>query len=164
MSAFDDDNDSESAPRVQKGVKVNNSKSIINELPKKVSKEEFVAKAKEVNNQLNKYGERATELALNFKKILDDRTLIQNKTHLAHDMEKEVLNALLELGVDMNVDQHEEEGMGSMGLIMLLFRSVLIQRDKINQLDYTASLFSKQLKVIEKILKEKNLMSIDDKK
>lgn len=159
----DDDDDDKNQPRNFKGLKTDNSKSVINSIPKKVSQEEFLNKAKSVNEKLNKYGERATDLALKFKKILEDKTISQNKGILAQEAEREVLNSLVDLGIDMNVDEHEEDGMGSIGLIVLLFRSLMIQRDKINQLDYNLFMLNKQFKTLEKSIEIK-LESIDSKK
>lgn len=157
---FDENDDKEETELSQKkiGVKLNNKNSILGAIPKKPSKEEFESKAAMVNDQLNAYGDRAADLTLKFKKVLEDRTLSTNKTSFSSDAERELISNLAQLGIDMNNDEHEEkDGMGGIGLIILLLRTVLIQRDKINTLDYA-------LNQVEKKLKELVPGSIDIKK
>jgi hypothetical protein len=149
--------DPKTLPPRKTGLKISNEKSILNEISKKPSKEEFEKKAAEVNQQLNSYSERAIDLAMQFKKALEDKTLPQNKTPFALDAERELLSKLTQLGQDMNNDEHEKEGQGSLGLVMLLFRTVLIQRDKINALEYG-------LNKLEQEVKRLSLPSIDTPK
>lgn len=133
------------APR-KTGLKITNEKSLLSSVPKQPTKEDFERKAAEVNQQLNAYSERAVDLALQFKKALEDKTLLQNKTPFALDAERELLSKLTQLGQDMNTDEYEKEGQGSLGLVILLFRSVLIQRDKINALEYALSKLEQEVK------------------
>lgn len=139
------------------GVKLSNENSMLNSMPQKPSKEEFVKKASEVNETLNAYTARAGELASKFKKVLEDKNLAHNKSIFAIDSERELLANLIQLAIDMNTDEHEQEGMGAVGLITLLLRSVLIQRDRINLLEY-------QLSHLEKKIKDLTLPPIDIKK
>lgn len=154
---FDDEEEKDIQPNRKIGVKLNNANSTVKEIPKKPSKEEFAARASVANEQLNAYAERGSDLALKFKRALDDKTLVQNKTLFSESAERELLSSLVQLGIDMNLDELELEGMGSMGLIMLLFRTVLIQRDKINSLDYNVNL-------LEKKIKELSATPVDTKK
>jgi hypothetical protein len=117
------------------GLKLDNKNSSV-ETPKRVSTEEFENKAVEVSNQLDAYSVRAVELSQKYKQVLEDQTLVENKTKFNVDAEKELIANLVQLGIDLNLDEHEKEGMGSIGLIMLLLRAMLIQRDKINSLDF----------------------------
>lgn len=146
MPFDDDDDDGEIVSKKNVGLKLSNKKSMLDTIPKKPSKEEFSKKAAEVNDTLNTYNTRAADLALKFKKVLEDKTLAQNKTIFSTDSERELLSNLVQLAIDMNTDEHELEGMGAVGLITLLLRSVLIQRDKINMLEYNQNLLEKRIK------------------
>lgn len=126
------------------GLKLDNRNSII-DTPKKSSIEEFEKRAIEVSNQLDAYSTRAVDLAQKYKRILEDQTLIENKTKFNVDAEKELISNLVQLGNDINWDEHEREGMGSIGLIMLLLRTMLIQRDRINSLDYALTQLERKI-------------------
>lgn len=158
---FDDDDDQDNKPRV--GLKAPKNKSIFDGIPKKPSKEEADKKASEANDKLNSYRTRAMELAITYKKLLDDKTLVQNKTLINSEIESEVLSSLAQLAIDMNTDENETEGMGSVGLTSLLLRCMLIQRDKINQSDYELHTLNSKVKNLESQL-EKVLSLIDTKK
>lgn len=127
-------------------LKISNKGSMTEALPKKPSKEAFEQKATEVNDTLNSYGMRASDLSFRFKRALDDKTLAQNKNPFQQAAESELLSGLVQLSIDMNTDEYENEGAGSVGLSALLLKTALIQRDKINELEYKLSLLDKQLK------------------
>ena len=137
-------------------LKISNKGSMVDALPKKPSKEAFEQKATEVNDTLNSYGIRASDLALRFKRVLDDKTLTQNKNPFQQAAESELLNGLVQLSIDMNTDQAEIEWMGSVGLSALLLKTAIIQRDKINELEYKIFL---QEKKKCKILNRSNIIT-----
>lgn len=145
--AFDDhDGGGEIINKKKVGLKLSNAESMVASIPKKPSKEEFIKKASEVNETLNSYTGRAADLASKFKRVLEDKNLPQNKNMFVADSERELLANLVQLAIDMNTDEHEQEGMGAVGLITLLLRSVLIQRDKINLLDHSVAVLEKKIK------------------
>lgn len=145
---FDDDDDKKPGPQ-KPGLKIDNANSMFANMPKKPSQQDFERKVQESQKRSRDYKERAAELALNFKKMLDDKTVPQNKPIFANELERDTLGKFAQLAIDMNLDDQEEEGMGSVGLITLLFRCLLIQRDKINVLDYSVNQLEKQLKSIQ---------------
>jgi hypothetical protein len=120
----------------------------------KPSASDFQKAADETNNKVNSYKDRAAELASSFKKILDDKTLIQNKNVFSLDLEKEIISNLARLAIDMNTDENEIEGIGSVSIITLLLRSSIIQRDKINSLEYKTSLLENRIKELESAAKK----------
>ena len=132
---FDDDNES---PQFNKktSLKMNNSGSIFNK-EKGPSQQDFQKKVSDMQNKSEEYAEKASQLSANFKKILEDKTLLQNKNVFQLDVEKQVLESLIQLSVEMNEDENEKEAMGATGLIALLLRSILIQRDRINSLEFS---------------------------
>jgi hypothetical protein len=132
-------------------LKISNKGSMTEALPKKPSVEGFEQKAAEVNDTLNSYGIRASDLALRFKRVLDDKTLPQNKNPFQQAAESELLNGLVQLSIDMNLDQNEIESMGSVGLSALLLKTALLQRDRINDLEYRLSLLDKQIRELKSV-------------
>src|ERR1700683_5644274 len=88
------------------GLKISNKGSMTEALPKKPSIEAFEQKATEVNDTLNSYGIRASDLALRFKRALDDKMLAQNKNVFQQAAESELLNSLVQLSIDINTDEY----------------------------------------------------------
>lgn len=155
----DDDDDDDNAPTPallsKSGLKLSNQKSMFAKKVKKPSQQAFEAGLKQSLDRNKDYKERAAELAIAFRKMLDDKTVPQNKNIYSTEIERETLGKMAQLGIDMNLDDQEEEGMGSVGLITLLFRCLLIQRDKINGLDYAVNQMQSQLKILQLSLVDK---------
>ncbi|MCZ2224478.1 MAG: hypothetical protein LC122_12715 [Chitinophagales bacterium] len=103
----------------------------------------FEDKVKDAEETKNLYKKEASLLSLKYKKMLEDKTLVQNKNQLNLEIESDVLRQLVDLGTRINNDQNEQEGMGSMTLIILLLKCNLLLRDKINDLEYKLSLIQK---------------------
>jgi|688.fasta_scaffold881774_2 hypothetical protein len=161
---FEEDDSPIQAPK--QGLKnVSSKKSIFESLPKKPSPEEFEKRVKDAQESNSGYKKRAAELALNFKKILEDKTLPQNKNIFANEFERELLVKMIQLAIEINNDPNEQEGMGSLGWITLLFKTILSQRDRINNLEYNISVLEKKLEpatLSKSITKE--LQALDKKK
>jgi len=161
------DEEEESVPQKPKiGLKnVSSQKSIFDSIPKKPSQEDFDKKVKEVQEKSNGYKQRAADLAINFKKLMEDKTLLQNKNIFATELERELLSKMIQLAVEINNDPNEQEGMGSLGWITLLFKTFFAQRDKINYLEYRLFQLEKKLEPANlSSLIEKELDAIDKKK
>jgi len=155
-----DESDEQTSARP--GLKKIKGKSMFDGKPKPPSKEASEKIANEANDRLNSYRSRAMDLALKYRKILDDKTLPQNKTTLTTDIEAEILGALGQLAVDMNTDEDEVESMGSVGLNSLLLRCLLLQRDRVNSIDYENSVLEKKVKSLE--FKLENILQVLDGK
>lgn len=136
MPFDDDDSVSESKIKIKK---VSSQKSIFDGIPKKSSYEEFSKKVDSVQEKNNSHKIKAAELSSQFYKVLNDKTLRENKTIFSKSIEKDLLLELINLSIEINNDQFEKEGMGSLTLITLLFNSLLLQRDKINNLEFELS-------------------------
>lgn len=159
MGAFDDNKKDDKPPQAKQrmGLKLTNQNSVFANVPKKPTAAEQEQAVKEVIKKDQDYKERAAALSIAFKKLLDDRVLLKNKNVFAADMERDVIGKLAQLGLDIENDESVEElGIGIIGLTNLLFRSFLIQRDKINLLDY--ALHEHQLKLNELELKLNSLV------
>ena len=139
-------------PKVPKiGLKnVSSQKSIFDAKPKKPSQEDFDNKVQKIQETNSGYKAKAADLALQFRKLLEDKTLLQNKNVFARELEKEILTNMAELAIEINNDPHEQEGMGSLGWVILLLKTVLSQRDRINNLEYTISLLDKKIEQFNK--------------
>jgi hypothetical protein len=44
---------------------------------------------------------------------------------------------MLQLAIEINTDPNEQEGMGSLTWITLLFKTCLAQRDRLNEMEFT---------------------------
>lgn len=115
---------------------VSTQKSIFEQMQKKPSQEEFNKQVQNVQDRNLTYKTKVAELAIQFNKVMSDKTLKQNKNIFAIELEKELLSKMIQLAVDINIDPNEQEGMGSLGWITLLLKTCFFQRDKINQLEY----------------------------
>lgn len=143
---FDEESESTKLQKSKLGLRnVSSQKSIFENVPKKPSQEDFEKKVKDVQENNNSYKQRAAELAIQFKKIVEDKTLPQNKNVFAQELEREVLSKMIQLAVEINNDPNEQEGMGSLGWITLLFKINLMQRDKINNIEYKISLLERKI-------------------
>ena len=120
------------------GLKIDNSNSSI-EPPKNSSKEIFDQKATEAFKRIETYKSRFWELSGQFKNMILDKVLPENKTSISKDIENEVLNKLVQIASEMNADATQPEGFGSITLNMLLMKMMLIQRDSINTLLFKVS-------------------------
>jgi len=147
---FDEEEDDSSTQRKVSLKKVSSQKSIFEEMPKKQTQAEFDKKVQQVQDKKSANAQKAFELAGEFKKIINDRTLSKNKSPFAKELEKEVLTKLVFLAKEVNADPNEPEGEGNLGCIVLLMNTLFSQRDRINNLEYELSL------LIQKINDTKN--------
>jgi carboxylesterase type B len=123
----------EFTPKVtMKGV----GKSMFDNKPKKPTPQEFQQKVQQSQEKLVGYNKRAAELYMQFQRAIADKTLAQNRNVFAADTEREMLQNLLQLASEINEDPNEQESRGSLTLVILLLKTALAQRDRINELEY----------------------------
>jgi hypothetical protein len=125
--------------------KVSSQKSIFDTLPKKPTQDDLDRKVNQIQERNSSNKTRAADLASQFNHALADKTLKQNKNVFAKEMERELLTKMLQLAVDINGDDSEQEGMGTLSWVALLLRTCFSQRDKINQLEFTVSQLERKL-------------------
>ncbi len=134
---FDED---ETGPSIQSqkiGLKkVSGQKSVFDGMPKKQTQEQLDEKVKEAVQRNSGYKHQAAELATMFNRAMADKTLARNRNVMSNDAEREILQKMVQLAIDINNDPKEQEGMGSLSWITLLLRTCFSQRDKINDLEY----------------------------
>lgn len=137
MPFDDEDNEQPSLQSQKVGLKnVSSQKSMFDAMPKKPSQEDLDVKVKQIQERASHYKAKAADLASQFNRTMADKTLPQNKNMFQKEIEKEILSQMVQLAIDINNDPGEKEGMGSLSWIVLLLKTCLSQRDKINQLEY----------------------------
>lgn len=115
----------------------------------KPNKEAFEQRASQANDRLNSYIERSAELIPLFLKMLNDKTLPENRSILTNDLEKEIIGNMMQLGLDMDADIAEKDGAGSIGLCVLLMKCLLLQRDKMNTIEYNLLQVKNELQTLK---------------
>jgi thiol-disulfide isomerase/thioredoxin len=147
---FDED-DNVQQVQGRKGLKnVSSQKSIFDSIPKKPTQEDLERNVKRVQERNAGYKGKAADFAMQFKKIMADKTLSVNKTIFQKEMEMELLKNMVALAQEMNADINEPDSDGSMSLIIMLFTNTLSQRDKINRLEYAMSQLEKKFDSLDK--------------
>jgi hypothetical protein len=163
MPLRDDEQDPQKSEFSQKvGLKnVSTQKSIFENKPKKPTQQDLEERVKQIQDKDLSYKQKAAELALLFNKAMDDKTLKQNKNIFALDFEKDLLSRMVKLAVEINNDEAEKAGMGSMGWVSVLLKTCFNQRDRINHLEYMLSQIEKKM---ESSISKEIQRALDNKK
>lgn len=153
---FDEEEDSLEVKK--SGLKqVSSKKSIFDGIPKKPSQQDFNEKVHQVQDQANSYKLTGATLAKEFMDLVQDKTLNRNKSVIVKELEKELLSKMINFASTVNKDPNEEEGVGSLAIIALLLKTVLIQKNAINDLEYSNSLHEKKITELSLLInKEKS--------
>lgn len=131
-----------------KGLKLTNKRSSV--AKQEAEKAEFEGLADEFMAQKQDRNKRALELSRQFLTALKDKVLPDNKGPLAKSFEKDICDNLILLALEINEDESEREGMGSIAVINLMIKALFIQRDVINALDYKVAELQKDLSRAER--------------
>lgn len=119
----------------KKGLKINNLNSSAPP-PKPDTSVLFDKQADLAHSKYEEYKKRTWELSTKFKSMIEDRTLIGNKSILSKEIELETLSKLVSLSSEMNEDDNQPESVGSTAMTFLIMKMLLLQRDVINDLIY----------------------------
>ncbi len=125
--------------------KINGAKSMFDEKPKRPTQQEFEKKVQDSQERQSEYKRRAAELFMQFTKTTSDKTLVQQRNQFTIEAEREMLQNMIQLAIEINNDPNEQEGMGSLTWITCLFKTCLAQRDRINELEYNLDFIKKKL-------------------
>jgi hypothetical protein len=145
--------------------KVSGQKSMFEGKPRPSTPQEFQQQVQQVEDRKTGYKQQAADLFVQFTKLISDKTLPQNRNALSRDAEREMLQEMVQLAIDINNDPNEPEGMGSLTWITCLFKVCLAQKDRINELEFRVVEFQKKLngpEFVEFINKE--IIKVLDKK
>jgi hypothetical protein len=164
MPFDEEDNDVELVPNKRGLRQVSSQKSIFDGAPQKQTQQEFDRKVKDLQERASGYKQKAAEYSAQFKKSMLDKTLQQNKSIFAKELESELLSNMIKLAVEVNNDPNEQEGMGSLMWIILLLKTCLMQRDKINFLEYSIFQLEKKLESIADVEVKKEINNDLDKR
>jgi len=129
--------------------KVSSQQSIFETMPKKQTPAEFEKKVKQVQERASSYKVRAAELALQFNKAMADKILPDNRNTFQEEVELDLLRSMVKLAQEINNDDQENEGEGSLGWITVLLKTCFNQRDRINNLEYGLFELQKKLKPLD---------------
>jgi Trp operon repressor len=154
---FDDDYKdlSKEQPKPSGLKNVSSQKSIFEGQTRKPTQQEFEQRVHTIEEAKSGYKAQTADLAIQFNKMMADKTLPENKNIFAQDMEREVLKRMIRLAEVIDNDPNEEKiGTGSLSWIAVLLKTCMIQRDRINQLEYALSTITRNPALIETINKE----------
>jgi hypothetical protein len=119
-------------PKGPKGLKINNDKSTV-AAPASSTAAAFKAVAEEAAGRLTEYKKRSWDLGVKFKGIMESSILPENKNALIKDLESETLMQLSQLASDINADDSQPEGAGSIALAQLIMKMMILHKDIVNQ-------------------------------
>lgn len=146
MPPFDEEDQGETkSPSRDNLKKVSSQSSIFDKLPKKPSQADLDKRVKDMQERNTGYKSRAAELAFAFNSIIKDKTLRSNKNVIQRDMERELIDEMITFAFQVNEDMGEQEGAGSISVILLLLKAMLFQRDRMNDLEYAQTQDKKAL-------------------
>lgn len=151
---FDEDEVKPSAQSQKIGIKkVSPQKSIFESMPKKPGPEDLEQKVQQVQERASGYKAKLYDLAIQFNNAMIDKTLQQNKNMFQREIESELLRDMSNLAQEINSDPMEKDGVGSLNWIVLLLKTCLNQRDRINRLEYALSQIEKKFEQLDKLPK-----------
>jgi len=144
---FDDDDDTE----IKGPVRKISLKKVNPPQPERPStKEIFEQQAEQKFSQIEDYKQKIWDLSIKYKSFIESKILPENRGPITSNLEKEVLDKLVQLSLDMNEDETQEQGVGSTALCMLLMKCMLIQRDIINSLNFKLEQIEQKIKTNDK--------------
>ncbi len=133
---FDDNDNGDVIPTPVRKIGVRKENSTIPGENNSKIKENFENKANEKYSKIEEYKQQVWDLSIKYKSFIENKTLPENRGPIASNLEKEVLDKLVQLATEMNEDETQLQSVGSTALCMLLMKCMLIQRDVINTLSF----------------------------
>jgi hypothetical protein len=145
---------------------IKGQKSMFEGKPKPPTQQEFQEKVQGTYDKMSGYKKRAADLFVQFTKATADKTLPQNRNMFNVETEKEMLQNMVQLAIEINNDPNEQEGMGSLTWITCLFKTCLAQRDRINELEFTLDFMKKKLdsNVLGEYINKEIIKALDKQK
>jgi len=124
--------------KVNENIKLDNNKSrFANKGPSpSQNKVKFEEQIKNYQENEKDIAARISTASREYLKAIKDLTLLQNKSELVKQNEKDIIKELIDIASILNSDQSQPEAIGATGLINLLLKINLDQRDSINELRY----------------------------
>ena len=116
-------------------VKIDGKKSRFSKQPEQPSYN-FKERARDIQNKFEGYLAEAFEYGKEYKEVLADKTLKDEKSFLNKSREEEIVAKLIDFAIKVNNDENEPEGQGSVTIIVLLLKCLYTMRDKYNDIEY----------------------------
>lgn len=150
-ASFDADNaielPEEDAPRI----KLDRSKSKFAKQPD--TKVQFQKQAEDVHEHLQQARVDAVQLGQEFMKFFNSKILPDNIGPIEKSFQQEIMKKLINFAIETNNDPYQEQdGMGSVGMITLLFNSLFKIKNKCNLLEYSYEQLASKVAGLEKEL------------
>lgn len=111
-------------------------------------KESFEDQANAAYQSIQSRKQRATDLVLQFSKIIKDTTLETNKGPIDKSIEAECYRNLLGIAEELNNDVSEKEGSGSIALVALLLKTTFHFRNSNNEISFEIAKLNKQVAIL----------------
>jgi|SRR5271166_666463 len=134
----------------KKGLKINNQASSIQK-PAPKTPENFEKQAIDAFEKGEDYKARFWDLSVRLKATFEDKTLLENKTAISKDFEKELATKLVLLASEVDDDDNQPNCEGTRSMAMLLLKYMLIQRDNMNALAYKVEKLEKNAQAKEQV-------------
>lgn len=144
---FDDrDDDNEAAvPQPARKIGVRKENQVVPGANNAQTKANFENQADAKYSKIEDYKKEIWDLSIKYKSFVESKILPGNRGPIAVNLEKEVLDKLVQLALDMNEDDTQQQGVGSTAICMLLMKCMLLQRDTINTLMFKTDQLEKKL-------------------
>lgn len=127
------DFDDEANVKATKSSKLDNKKSTVKQAPP-------LPNIRENANKIMANDEEQKKIAFNLTtrllSLIKDKTLDENKDLNIREEEKQVLSEYANFSRLINADPNKEDGLGTLSYVTALARCLLLQRDRINELEY----------------------------
>jgi len=140
--------DFENTAKVSKGVKLSNKKSNIQKKTelKKNNQESFKEDALKLIAEQKNNNAKMVTLSSTILKFIEDKTLIQNKSATAIEVERETRMKLVKLALEMDNDESIPElNMGSVSVLQVVLKCLFSLRDRLNDQEYNIFLLENKI-------------------
>lgn len=149
MPFEDDEVDLASIVKNKYQIRKTNEGSVVNKPSMQPKKQEALEKeANEFAELKASFKEDIFILNRKFASIVNDKTLSRNKSSKDIDQEREILSQLANLSVEMDNAEVEGKTAGAVGLSSAALGYILLQRNKINDLNYKVESLSAALNAL----------------
>jgi hypothetical protein len=156
-NAFHDDQNEANTNDTETGLKNNLvNKSRFSKKQNKPTYSDFEKNINDIQKNDIQIKNEASKLSSEFNSLLTSTTLEENISPLKKDSELQVIQGLCKTAMSLNADTSKPEGIGSVGIINLILRALLKQRNIINSLNYENNQIKKALNKILKAVEEDN--------
>jgi len=145
-NAFQTDDKDHLKENANQGLKLSAKKSRFakkDDEPTPPTQEEFEKEVRQFKARDMDQRNKIAQLSSQYKGILLDRTHEDNKSPIQKELEASIIKELANLGLMLDNDQDQPEGIGSIGLCNLLLQANILQRDTINSLSYDVARLSR---------------------